>query len=237
MEQAWSELAAIFLGGVLTSAHCVGMCGGLIGACALGFRGEAVSVWRWRMMAPHLLYTLGRVGTYVALGAMAGLAGTLVSVTGRMVGIGGLVYGLAGLVMIVIGLTTLDLLHLPALDNGPSGWMRRAAGRLMQAGSVWRALPLGMLSGLLPCTMHWGFQAQAAASGSMIGGMLVMLAFGLGTAGPLLLFGLFSSLMSARLRRWMLRLAGGLLVWFGLKALIKGWGVFTAFLGSVPLGG
>ena len=64
-------LWAGFLFGLLGSFHCVGMCG----AIALALPGGDVTTSPLRYGGGRLLYNLGRVTTYAALGAGAGLVG------------------------------------------------------------------------------------------------------------------------------------------------------------------
>ena len=51
------ELPLVFLGGLLGSAHCVGMCGGFALTIGLGARDVAANVCR------QLVYTAGRIFT------------------------------------------------------------------------------------------------------------------------------------------------------------------------------
>ena len=67
------ELPFIFLGGLLGSAHCVGMCGGFALTIGLGAPGFASN------LARQLAYTLGRVLTYSFFGVVAGYAGLWLS--------------------------------------------------------------------------------------------------------------------------------------------------------------
>src|SRR3546814_16111776 len=65
-----AQYLLVFLAGLAGSLHCVGMCGGF--ACALGSdpRGRAATLRR------QLLYNVGRVTTYMFLGALAGTLGS-----------------------------------------------------------------------------------------------------------------------------------------------------------------
>lgn len=215
------DLGMVFLGGVLTAGHCVGMCGGLIGAYAMSYAAGHghLPLWHPLRLAPHLLYHTGRVGSYVLLGALAGWAGSLVEVTGRLVGLAGLVHLLAALVLFWFGLALLGLLPFKEGSWSGSGWLHGIMVRLLKGDSPWRVLPLGLFTGLIPCNMHWAFQAKAAATGSPLEGMAVMLAFGLGTTGPLLLFGMMASLMGQAMRRRFLLAAGVLILIMGLWEL------------------
>ncbi|HEY6038288.1 MAG TPA: sulfite exporter TauE/SafE family protein, partial [Kofleriaceae bacterium] len=66
-------LAGIVATSALGSVHCVAMCGPLI-----GLQGGARSV---RLAAIH---SLGRLLTYVAIGALAGVAGNALDLAGRL---------------------------------------------------------------------------------------------------------------------------------------------------------
>ena len=63
------ELPLVFLGGLLGSAHCVGMCGGFAVSIGMGSRGFAGNLRR------QLVYTAGRIFTYSFFGVVAGYAG------------------------------------------------------------------------------------------------------------------------------------------------------------------
>jgi Cytochrome C biogenesis protein transmembrane region len=63
------ELPLVFLGGLLGSAHCVGMCGGFALTIGIGSRGLGSNLRR------QLIYTAGRIFTYSFFGLVAGYAG------------------------------------------------------------------------------------------------------------------------------------------------------------------
>jgi sulfite exporter TauE/SafE len=54
-----SGFLALFLVGLLGGTHCVGMCGGIVGALSMG------APARWSM---HLAYNAGRILSYAAAG-------------------------------------------------------------------------------------------------------------------------------------------------------------------------
>jgi len=77
MDPAHIGPAAAFLVGLLGSVHCVGMCGGIAGALALGVAPQTPGL---RRLAPFLLaYNLGRISTYALAGALAGVLGAALS--------------------------------------------------------------------------------------------------------------------------------------------------------------
>ena len=63
------ELFLVFTGGLLGSAHCVGMCGGF----ALSIGASSIN-WR-RNFARQFVYSAGRIATYTSIGAIVAYAG------------------------------------------------------------------------------------------------------------------------------------------------------------------
>jgi sulfite exporter TauE/SafE len=188
--------------GLLGSGHCFGMCGGIVGAFAMG----AAPGGRARPggLPLHLLaYNLGRVATYAALGALAGLAGgalagALPQAAARLAG-----RTLAALFLIGLGLYLLGWPQLlaPFERLGARFWRRLEplGRRLLSPRGVAHAAALGAIWGWLPCGLVYSMLAVAAASASAARGALVMTAFGLGTLPALMAAGFASG--------WLHRLA------------------------------
>ena len=154
-------LGGALLAGLVGSPHCVGMCGGF--AVAAGARGPAGA----------LAWTLGRLSTYAALGALAGAAGQALpgpTWVGTVVAAGFLVWFAAKLA----GLVGDVRFRVPLLAAAG----RRLAGRADLPGRF----AFGAVNGLLPCGLVYAALAFPVASGSAIAGAAAMVAFGLGTA-------------------------------------------------------
>ena len=101
----------LFVTGLLTSVHCVAMCGGI------GLSQSLAGVKK-TSIAPMLHYQLGRVISYVGLGAILGaLGGLLGSIGGLSYGFQGALKLLAGAAMLIMGLNMLAL--LPELFKRP----------------------------------------------------------------------------------------------------------------------
>ena len=64
-----NELGVVsaFLVGMLGGVHCVGMCGGIVGALSLGMPARGASRW-----GVQLGYNLGRILSYTLAGVLAG---------------------------------------------------------------------------------------------------------------------------------------------------------------------
>jgi sulfite exporter TauE/SafE len=203
-------LTTAFLAGLLGSAHCLGMCGGISGLFALH---ESVRGLR-RQLPMALTYNAGRLVSYAILGfAVAALGSRVVGLTPA---IAGPVRLIAGVVIILIGLQiAFDLRALSLLERiGGIAWSRLAplAGRLLPVTSLPRALGLGLLWGLLPCGLVYSALLVAATSLDAGHGALIMLAFGAGTTPAMLLTGLGAARLAQLMQNRRTRLGAGLLI-------------------------
>ncbi|MBF0401287.1 MAG: sulfite exporter TauE/SafE family protein [Magnetococcales bacterium] len=213
------DLWLTFLAALLGSGHCIGMCGGIAAACSLsGARGAEQSLWRaWQR---PLLYTLGRVGTYMVLGALTGWLGSLALLQLRPMQWNGLPHLAVGVTMVIMGIHTSGLFSLAA--GGQGGWFFGWSRSVSEAKRFWQPLGMGVLTGLLPCSLHWAFQAQAFATASLLGGMTVLLAFALGTLPAMWGFALLSTWLDRRARQRVMQVAGLLIVLMGALSIKRG---------------
>jgi uncharacterized protein len=236
------EYPLIFLAGVAGSWHCVGMCGGF--ACALGSdpRGRAATLVR------QLTYNLGRVTTYCFIGGLVGFLAAGLGTSGpdapptsgaqRILAIA------SGLLMVFIGLQLLGwfrrFVGTPGLGLGAQ-FLVRSLRDLLRAPGPAAPLAFGVFNGFLPCPLVYAFAAQAAGSGGAWPGLLVMLAFGLGTFPAMLLMGGLGEwlrrggstpsgrgMLHLRWRQRGVAFAGAFIVLLGLITLARG---------VVPMGG
>jgi sulfite exporter TauE/SafE len=161
--------------GLVGSLHCAGMCGPL--ALALPFAGRSGAAY----LAGRAAYNAGRVVTYCLMGVVFGLLGKTF-----------LLAGVQRWMSILLGILLLAGLFS---SRRLAGWLpvtrlvqelkTRMSG-LLQRRSVMSLGLLGMLNGLLPCGLVYVAGAAATGTGDVLGGMVYMAAFGLGTV-PLML--------------------------------------------------
>jgi len=202
--------------GLLGGGHCLGMCGGLMGALTLAIPPEQ----RGRRLRLLMAYNLGRILSYACAGLLLGLAGwALASSPAAMA-----LRMVAALLLIAMGLYLAGwwsgLTRIEALGRGLWRHIQPAASRLMPVSSVPRALLLGALWGWLPCGLVYSTLLWAASQGNAGYSAALMLAFGLGTWPILLATGLAAERVNAVLRRRSVRMAGGVLViLFGIWTL------------------
>ena len=208
-------ISALILG-LLGGGHCLGMCGGLMGALTLAIPPEQ----RGRRLQLLLAYNLGRILSYATAGLLFGLAGWAVASSPAAM----LLRIVAGLLLISMGLYLggwwSGLTRIEALGRGLWRHIQPVASRLLPVSSLPRALLLGALWGWLPCGLVYSTLLWAASQGDALDSGLLMLAFGLGTWPVLLATGMAAERLTAVLRRRGIRMAGGLLViLFGLWTL------------------
>ncbi|WAH60481.1 sulfite exporter TauE/SafE family protein [Pseudomonas silvicola] len=210
------QLASALVLGLLGGGHCLGMCGGLMGALTLAIPAEQ----RGRRLRLLLGYNLGRILSYAVAGLLLGVAGWALAnspaVTALRV--------VAALLLIAMGLYLGGWWSgLTYIERAGRGLWRRVqplANRLLPVRSVPRAILLGALWGWLPCGLVYSTLLWAASQGNAAHSALLMLAFGLGTWPVLLATGLAAERMRQLLRRRGVRAAGGMLVvLFGLWTL------------------
>ncbi|MBA6114673.1 sulfite exporter TauE/SafE family protein [Pseudomonas putida] len=202
--------------GLLGGGHCLGMCGGLMGALTLAIPPEQ----RARRVRLLLAYNLGRVLSYACAGLLLGLAGWAVASGPAALAL----RVAAALLLIAMGLYLAGwwsgLTRIEALGRGLWRHIQPVASRLLPVSSLPRALLLGALWGWLPCGLVYSTLLWAASQGQAEYSAALMLAFGLGTWPVLLATGLAAERVNALLRRRSVRMAGGLLViLFGLWTL------------------
>ncbi|RMO12161.1 hypothetical protein ALQ47_00283 [Pseudomonas cichorii] len=208
-------LSALILG-LLGGGHCLGMCGGLMGALTLAIPKEQRSR-RFRLL---LAYNLGRIFSYACAGLLLGLAGWAVANSPLAMAM----RVIAALLLIAMGLYLAGwwsgLTRIERLGRGLWRHLQPVATRLLPISSLPRAMLLGALWGWLPCGLVYSTLLWAASQGNAMDSALLMLAFGLGTWPVLLATGLAAERTTALLRKRGMRMVGGLLViLFGLWTL------------------
>lgn len=209
-------LVSALILGLLGGGHCLGMCGGLMGALTLAIPPEQ----RSQRLQLLLAYNLGRIFSYALAGLLLGLAGWAVGNSPAAM----LLRVAAGVLLICMGLYLAGwwsgLTRIEAVGRHLWRHLQPLTRRLMPITSIPRALLLGAIWGWLPCGLVYSSLLWAASQGSALESSLLMLTFGLGTLPVLLATGMAAERLSGLLRRRGVRIAGGVLVMlFGLWTL------------------
>lgn len=168
--------AAAFLAGLVTSVHCVGMCGPLSCSWAISSKPGTPGFFR-----DTGLYHAGRIFSYGLVGALAGTIGYL-PLKWFQHGPGIVLPWLLVLAFAMVGMGLDSWLPKPRFL---SARLRRIQTAAFQMKSTLRASLLGFATPLLPCGPLYLMFALAMANGSAFKGAEFAMAFGLGTL-PLL---------------------------------------------------
>jgi sulfite exporter TauE/SafE len=214
------SLMSAFLVGLLGGGHCVGMCGGIVGAVSMHLPQSKSKV-------PFLLaYNAGRILSYTIAGAIAGLVGASSFFLQHVLPIQHVLYGISSLMLIALGLYLAGIWHgVTYLENaGKVIWktLQPYSKRYIPVQSFKQALLLGTLWGWLPCGLVYSVLIASIATGNAVSGGLLMLAFGLGTLPTLLTMGMAAVRLKNVLQNiWVRRASGLLVLGFGLVGLYK----------------
>jgi sulfite exporter TauE/SafE/copper chaperone CopZ len=220
----------LFVVGLLTSLHCIAMCGGInISQCVSQAPAGDSKAPKFAKFKPSLLYNGGRVLSYTIVGGLAGTLGSAVSFSGPAKGI---VAILSGLLMVVIGVNMLDL--FPGLRRFNISLPKFLGKKISDSGSHGPFL-VGLLNGLMPCGPLQTVQLYALGTGSFLAGAASMFFFSLGTVPLMFGFGLLSSFLSGKFTHRMLKVSAILVIILGVIMMGRGLslsGVIVAAPGS-----
>ena len=209
-----------FLVGLLGGGHCVGMCGGIVGAVSMHLPQSKSKV-------PFLLaYNAGRILSYTLAGAIAGLVGASSFFLNHVLPIQHVLYGISSLMLIALGLYLAGIWHgVTYLESaGKAIWktLQPYSKRYIPVQNFRQAFILGGLWGWLPCGLVYSVLIAAIATGSAVKGGLLMLAFGLGTLPTLLTMGIAAVRLKTVLQNiWVRRASGLLVLGFGILGLLR----------------
>jgi len=214
-----SIITIAFLG---SFGHCVGMCGGIVIAYSSTKVKDDFS--KTKQTISHLLYSFGRITTYVLLGAIFGAIGGVATFSNMA---NGILWIVAGTAMILTGFSLLGKIKfLTLIEHSVSKttWYQQSFKALLGEQTLGSFYLLGLLNGLLPCGFVYFFAITAASTGSPIYGALVMLIFGLSTIPALFSLGFFVGLFNkSNFRNIMIKLAALSVLVYGIYTIYNGY--------------
>lgn len=217
----WLVYSTAFSLGLLGGGHCVGMCGGIMGALTFAIPEDA-KARRFSLLA-H--YNIGRVASYTLMGLLLGLFGDF---AGSLAGVAGIntLRLVAGGLLIAMGLYLAGwwrgLTYVESLGAGLWKYLQPLGKHFMPVNSTWQALALGGIWGWLPCGLVYSALAYAASQADVVASAGVMLAFGMGTLPIVMASGVFAERLKAIIQQRQVRsLFAVLIMAFGVWTL---WG-------------
>ncbi len=212
----------LFVVGLLTSVHCIAMCGGInlsqsVRAAQTGAGGQT-EAGSASVLLPTFLYNLGRVISYTLIGGIVGAIGSVVSFSGTAKGI---VQLGAGIFMVIMGLNMLGIFPWLRKLNPrmPKIFARKIGAQKRNSNSP---LYVGLLNGLMPCGPLQAMQLYALSTGNFFAGALSMFLFSLGTVPLMFGFGALSSLLNHKFTGRMMRVSAALVIILGVSMFSNG---------------
>jgi len=203
----------VVMTGLLSAAHCIGMCGGIVTAVTLQSPLSA--------MKTTLLYHAGRAFSYTLFGIILGAVGSFVEVAGRLAGMKGIASIIGGCFLLIWvwrkfqipGMSKFSERLHKNLFNGVKYW---------RGGQQWYVLATGVAFGFLPCGLTYAMGIEAAATGHWYTGGLTMLLFAVGTFPALMLAATVSIVASKKWRKVMRQLGTWTAIIIGIISIMRG---------------
>jgi plastocyanin domain-containing protein/sulfite exporter TauE/SafE/copper chaperone CopZ len=198
----------LFVVGMLTSIHCVGMCGGIMITQSIS-KDNILDEKQNKIKAliPAILYNAGRVTSYTIIGGIVGALGSVLSLS--LNAKAGLQI-FAGLFMVVMGLNMAGF-SIFRKFNIKLPWSSCKVKNKPKAPFL-----VGMLNGLMPCGPLQTMQLYALGTGSALTGAVSMFLFSLGTVPLMLAFGAISGILSKGYTKQILKFSGFLVIILGV---------------------
>lgn len=209
------SLVSAFVVGLFSTLHCLGMCGGIIGALTFSLPQE-VRQHRWRLFPYISAYNLGRITSYTLAGALMGWLGdqlfTVISPdSGHLI-----LQGIASAMMIGIGLYLAGwfprFAYIEQLGRPLWKKLEPLGKKLIPVRSPWHAWLFGLVWGWLPCGLVYSALIISGTVGDATYGALFMLSFGAGTLPSVMTAGILTGWIARLSRMSHLKTAVGLLL-------------------------
>ncbi|WP_312370141.1 urease accessory protein UreH domain-containing protein [Lachnoclostridium sp.] len=208
----------LFIIGLLTSVHCVAMCGGInLSQCIPQAAKQRGQDGRLTSLRPSFLYNLGRVISYTVIGGIVGALGSVISFSGSFKGI---VQIVAGVLMVIMGLNMLNI--FPWLRKLNPHMPKIFARKLNKEKNSNSPFYVGLLNGLMPCGPLQAMQLYALSTGDPLKGALSMLLFSLGTVPLMFGLGVLSSVLSQKFTKKVMSVGAVLVVVLGFSMFQSG---------------
>jgi sulfite exporter TauE/SafE/copper chaperone CopZ len=229
LAEANMEYGMLFVIGLITSVHCVAMCGGINLSQCIPQNDNAESRSRFAALRPAFLYNLGRIASYTAVGFIVGALGSVITFSNTAQGFLKLI---AGVFMVVMGINMLGV--FPWLRNINPRMPKIFAPKIDAEKSNSKSpLIAGLLNGLMPCGPLQAMQIYALSTGSPSAGALSMMLFSLGTTPLMFGLGALASILSKKFTRNVMTAGAVLVVVLGLSMFSQGWSLSDIKLPSL----
>lgn len=210
----------LFITGIFSSIHCIGMCGGLMLSQSISLQTNS----KFDKLKPSLLYNSGRLISYTILGGIVGGLGSIFSLSTSTQGF---ISIFAGVFMVIMGLNIYGFKLLRKFSF-KLPWSKCNASTNKKTSFI-----VGLLNGLMPCGPLQAMQLYALSTGSILEGASSMFFFALGTIPLMLVFGLISSLLTSNKTKKLLKFSGVIIIVLGISMSNRGFAIVGIDLSSI----
>ena len=202
----------LFVVGLLTSVHCIAMCGGInLSQSVLSTKKHN------KIVKSNLLYNIGRVISYTVIGGIVGSIGSVIALNGYFKGA---ILIIVGIIMLIMSINMLGL--FPSLRKFNIKMPKSIWTKLNKSKKGRSSFYIGLVNGLMPCGPLQSMQIYALSTGSFVGGALSMFLFSLGTVPLMFGFGIAISKLNKKFASKMLTVSAIIIFILGLGMLKNG---------------
>ena len=209
----------LFFIGLITSVHCIAMCGGInLSQCIPKNRVEGIKKGWFTTIRPAFLYNMGRVISYTAVGFLVGALGSVVTFSNTLQGVLKLA---AGVFMVIMGINMLGLFPWLRKLNPriPAIFAKRIDQKKSMSSSPFL---VGLLNGFMPCGPLQAMQLYALSTGNPFSGAFSMFMFSMGTVPLMFGLGAVSTVLGKRFSQKVMMVGGVLVVVLGMSMFSQG---------------
>lgn len=206
-----TPVTSFIIGLIASVSSCLAVVGGLVLSLSAKISQDNISDKK-----TFILFHVGRLVSFAILGGVLGLVGNTIGISFTFTAILGIV---ASIVMILLGLNLVGMFKKNKIALPPSifNFFQKIEHK------TFTPLIVGFGTFFLPCGFTQSMQVVALSSGSFTSGLLIMLAFALGTLPMLLLLSFGgASLAHGKHASLFFKSAGVVVIGLGVFALLAG---------------
>jgi len=211
-------LYSAFILGLISSFHCIGMCGPIAMMLPVDHQNEAKKVTQ------ILTYHLGRLTAYATIGLIFGLLGRGFFLAGLQQNMSILI-GVAMIIVVLIPEKVFSRYNFSKPVYKVISKIKSSLGNQFKNRSYKSLFTIGLLNGFLPCGMVYVALFGAIAMQSAGLGILYMLLFGLGTMPLMTIIVYIHSLIQLPFRNKIQKAIPYVAVTIGVLFILRGLGL------------
>jgi sulfite exporter TauE/SafE len=216
-------LYTAFIFGLISSFHCVGMCGPIAMMLPVDRKNEA------KRVVQISLYHLGKLTAYGLLGLIFGLLGKSFYLAGLQQQLS-IILGILMIVVAVVPEKIFAKYNFSKPVYRLITKVKTSLGQQFKSKSYKSLFTIGLLNGFLPCGMVYVAIFGAIAMQSVSLGILYMILFGIGTIPLLTTIVYLSTIFSLSFRKTIQNMIPIVAIIIGMLFIIRGLGLDIPYL-------